>query len=59
MNFFVSIFRNLMSSDEEQARRAEEAFLAESSDLLELEYRQRELDRLPLDRFYNRHFRTL
>jgi hypothetical protein len=59
MNYLVSIFRNLLSSEEDQARSAEEAFLADASDLLELEYRQRELDRQPLDRFYNRQFRTL
>lgn len=45
MNFLTSLFRNFLSSDDDQARRAEESYLAESSDLWELEYRQRELDR--------------
>jgi hypothetical protein len=59
MNFLTTLFLNFLSSDEDQARLAEEAFLAESSDLWDLEYRQRELDRQPADRFYGRLFRTL
>lgn len=59
MNYLVTLFRELLSSSEDQARRVEEAYLADSTDLWDLEYRQRELDRQPLDRFYNRQFRTL
>lgn len=44
MNLIHSIIDWVFDPDQTQARRADEAFLAESVDMLDLERRMRELD---------------
>ena len=45
MSFILNFFNNLAKSDECRERQREEAYLAKSADIHELEYRMRELER--------------
>jgi hypothetical protein len=47
---FIALFKNLFTTLGPQTQRdRDEAYLAESTDLLDLEHRQQELDRRHLD----------
>ena len=45
MKFIVSFFNNLAKSDESREQERQEAYLAKSTDIHDLEYRMRKLER--------------
>jgi Protein of unknown function (DUF3563) len=47
MKFILNFFNYLAQSDEYHERKRQEAYLAQSSDISDLEYRMRELERKP------------
>ncbi len=47
MNFIRNFFNYLARNGEQQAREQDEAYLAQSADISDLEYRMRQLARKP------------